>query len=83
MELDDCNATAALRADAEMSGESYTSAGSKVTKELVGRYLGFLAEVGFLARPSGKMDAVMPVSHISKEQVDALRQLQGRGAVAP
>lgn len=81
VELDDKNAVSALREDARIFGEPDASAGSAVTKELVGKYLSFLVAIGFLERPAGQRDDKVSKTSIKKDQVNAFRQLQGRGAV--
>ncbi|KAG0646154.1 nonribosomal peptide synthetase [Hyphodiscus hymeniophilus] len=78
-ELDDVNAAAALKADAQFTGEDL-SAGGSVDEEIMGRYLAYLAGIGFMASPSGNGEA-LPQIKISPEQKIALMQVGGRGAL--
>ena len=78
-ELDDTNATTSLLADAQWTGDD-RSAGSTVTKELVGRYLKYLGAVNFLPPPSPGKGADLPGIELSKEQRAAMEHIGGRGA---
>lgn len=79
-ELSDVNATAALEADAEFTGED-VSAGGFVNEDIMGRYLAYLVGVGFLQSPSGKGTKSLPEAVIGKEQREALLKVGGRGAL--
>lgn len=71
--LDDANAISVLRAD----DPSYdVERGSRVTRETVGRYLGFMVAIGFV-RPPGKGEG-LPVVEVGEEQRGALGRV-GRG----
>lgn len=83
-ELDDSNAEDALYADSEWTGED-VSAGSGVTKNLIGLYLAYLVEVGFMPKPDGidkKMKKRLPSLQMSEAQRQALSTVGGRGGVA-
>jgi L-aminoadipate-semialdehyde dehydrogenase len=79
-EMDDSNAAAALRADQAFTGEDL-SAGGCVDEEIMGRYLSYLAGVGFLEQPSGAGKERLPDARISPEQREALLRVGGRGAL--
>jgi L-aminoadipate-semialdehyde dehydrogenase len=83
-ELDDSNAEEALYADSEWTGED-VSAGSGVTKNLIGLYLAYLVEVGFMPKPEGtekKMKKRLPSLQMSEAQRQALSTVGGRGGIA-
>lgn len=80
-ELDDRNAAAALRADTARTGEDW-SAGSAVTEDIVGTYLAFLVARGFMPKPTKQGKKSLPEAKISKEQVEALDRVGGRGGTA-
>ncbi|KAI1992100.1 large subunit of alpha-aminoadipate reductase [Ophidiomyces ophidiicola] len=80
-ELDDINAAAALIADSKWSGEN-SSEGSGVTEELVGLYLSYLLEIGFLRPPTVAGSKVLPKGKISDAQRVALGAVGGRGGNA-
>ncbi|EEP80264.1 L-aminoadipate-semialdehyde dehydrogenase large subunit [Uncinocarpus reesii 1704] len=77
-ELDDVNASSALQADAKWSGKD-VSKGSGVTEELVGLYLAYLVEIGFLPAPTVAGSKSLPKGDISDAQKSALRAVGGRG----
>ncbi|KAL8407464.1 hypothetical protein RB594_006333 [Gaeumannomyces avenae] len=82
-ELDDENAVAVLKADAENWTGVDESAGYGIGREDVGRYLRYLATVKFLPWPSGKG---RPLPEISFDAGDALASgaavVGGRGGVS-
>jgi L-aminoadipate-semialdehyde dehydrogenase len=53
-EMDDRNAVAILKADADRWTGIDDSTGHSVSREDVGRYLAYLAEIKFVGRPSGR-----------------------------
>ncbi|SLM34666.1 l-aminoadipate-semialdehyde dehydrogenase large subunit [Lasallia pustulata] len=77
-ELDDANAVAALRADADWTGED-VSGGAAVTKETMGLYLSYLVAVGFLPAPEGGQGRLLPEVRLGEEQRRALGGVGGRG----
>lgn len=78
-ELDDAHAAASLRSDAPWSGVD-ASAGAGVTEELVGLYVSYLVQVGFLPGPPASSSArPLPVAPISEDQKAALANVGGRG----
>jgi len=70
-ELDDRNAQALLRGNAPEA----SAVRVEVTQELVGRYLGYMVTVGFIAPPHG---GGWPGAEIGEEQMEALKEV-GRG----
>ncbi|KAE8442048.1 large subunit of alpha-aminoadipate reductase [Mollisiaceae sp. DMI_Dod_QoI] len=79
-ELSDENSATALRSDKEFTGEDL-SAGGFVDEEIMGRYISYLAGIGFLSLPSGNGKKALPESKISAEQKVALLRVGGRGAL--
>jgi len=47
----------------------------------MGRYISYLAGVGFLEQPQGQGKERLPKSQISQSQKDALLRVGGRGAL--
>ena len=80
-ELDDSNATTALRADASWSGVD-ASSGSGVTENLVGLYVSYLVTLGFLPGPSSTGVWSLPTVRISEDQRNALMSAGGRGGIS-
>ncbi|KAI1334578.1 alpha-aminoadipate reductase [Xylariaceae sp. FL0016] len=80
-ELDDRNAVAVLKADADRWTGIDDSAGEGITREDIGRYLRFLAEIKFMPWPTGRGRELPP---IAEEIVKAQEQWArgGRGGVA-
>jgi L-aminoadipate-semialdehyde dehydrogenase len=79
-EMSDINATASLKADAQFTGEDL-SAGGYVDEMIIGKYLAYLAGIGFLKLLSGKGRKSLPEVKISPEQKTALLTVGGRGAL--
>ena len=81
-ELDDRNATAALRADAVATGED-RSKGAAVTVDTIGVYLAYLIALDFMPAPAATSAAQkkLPNVTIEKDQREALAKLEGRGKV--
>ena len=79
-EMCDTNAAQALKADAQFTGEDL-SAGGFVDEAIMGKYLAYLAGIGFLASPEGKGKVKLPGVKISSEQKAALLRVGGRGAL--
>lgn len=77
-ELDDSNAAAALKSDAQWSGID-ASAGTGVTEDLMGVYLSYLLAIGFLPAPTGKAGKALPEATVSDAQKTALANVGGRG----
>ena len=80
-ELDDANAVQILKADADNWTGVDESAGYGITREDVGRYLRYLAEVRFLAWPSGRGRA-LPEMKLTAVQKQSLGAVGGRGIAA-
>lgn len=79
-EQDDRNAAASLRADAAFTGED-VSAGAGANADILGNYLAYLSDIGFLAKPTGKGERELPQLQRSEEQKAALLRVGGRGAL--
>lgn len=79
-ELSDENAATALKSDEAFTDEDL-SAGGFVDEEIMGKYLSYLASIGFLSLPIGKGRKALPPSKISAEQKIALLRVGGRGAL--
>lgn len=79
-EIDDVNAAAALKSDAQFTGEDL-SAGGYVDEEIMGKYFAYLTGIGFMAAPSGNGKKTLPEITISPEQKAALLRVGGRGAL--
>lgn len=77
-ELDDSNAGAALKSDAQWSGTD-ASAGSGVTEDLMGVYLAYLHAIGFLPAPTAKAEKTLPDVALSEAQKASLASVGGRG----
>jgi len=77
-ELDDANTKKALAADVHESGRPLTE--TAVSKELIGKYLAYLVKIGFLPPPTHS-EKPLPEVHISSEQLDAMKDIGGRGGV--
>jgi L-aminoadipate-semialdehyde dehydrogenase len=75
--LEDQNAQAALEADKEFAVGVEGPAG--VTAEAVGSYLAFLVARGFMQKPE---KGELPKIELSKEQVEALNKVGGRGGAS-
>lgn len=85
-ELEDFNATEALKKDAEWTKED-KSGGMGVTVGTMGVYLGYLVSLGFLPAPPAPVEGVseglltLPHVHISEIQRKCLAEIGGRGAL--
>src|SRR5215467_13245242 len=79
-ELDDTNSVAALRSDESWSGKD-ASVGSGVTEDLMGVYLSYLVEIGFLPPPSKSCSRSLPKANVSDTQKTALSSVGGRGGL--
>lgn len=79
-ELDDRNAVKVLRADAENWTGIDESAGYGISREDVGRFLRYLAEIKFTSWPSGRGRA-LPEVNLSEVQMQAVGAIGGRGGV--
>jgi len=80
--LDNANVQAVLKHDAENRNDVVAEVADKITEELVGRYLSYLCEIGFIEKPKSRKGKSLPKVEISKEQREALAKIGGRGAVA-
>lgn len=80
-ELDDRNAVKILKADADNWTGIDESAGYGISREDVGRFLRYLAEIGFVTWPSGRGRA-LPEVNLSAAQLQAVMAVGGRGGVS-
>jgi L-aminoadipate-semialdehyde dehydrogenase len=80
-ELDDRNAVAVLKADADRWTGVDDSAGEGITREDIGRYLRFLTEIKFMPRPTGRGRELPPIS-ADVVQAQAQWGVGGRGGAA-
>lgn len=79
-EMADANATRALVSDTAFTSEDL-SAGGCVDEEIMGKYLAYLAGIGFLALPEGQGKERLPAAQITADQKAALLRVGGRGAL--
>lgn len=77
-ELDDRNAVKILKADAENWTGIDESAGYGISREDVGRYLRYLAEIKFVSWPTGR-GRPLPEINLSQAQLEAAGNVGGRG----
>ncbi|KAJ4208570.1 large subunit of alpha-aminoadipate reductase [Fusarium falciforme] len=80
-ELDDRNAVAVLKADADRWTGVDDSAGEGITREDIGRYLRFLAEIKFMPLPTGRGRELPPIA-AAIAQAQAQWGVGGRGGAA-
>ena len=80
-ELDDSNAVKVLKADAENWTGIDESAGYGISREDVGKYLRYLAEIKFVSWPSGRGRA-LPEVNLSAAQLQVVGAVGGRGGAA-
>ncbi|RYP92593.1 hypothetical protein DL770_001235 [Monosporascus sp. CRB-9-2] len=80
-ELDDRNAVAVLKADADRWTGVDDSAGEGITREDIGRYLRFLAEIKFMPWPTGRGRELPPIA-ADIAQAQAQWGVGGRGGAA-
>jgi L-aminoadipate-semialdehyde dehydrogenase len=80
-ELDDRNAVAVLKADADRWTGVDDSAGEGITREDIGRYLRFLAEIKFMPLPTGRGRELPPIA-ADIAQAQAQWGVGGRGGAA-
>lgn len=78
-ELDDANAEAALRADAQWTGGADYSAGMGIDVKQLGVYLAYLIKIGYLDAPANGGELAIPAVQISDEALEKLAKVGGRG----
>lgn len=78
-ELDDRNARAVLEADIRWTGVDM-SQGKGVTTREMGVYLAYLVGIGFLDVPTGPAKRLLPDLEISRQVLEKLASVGGRGA---
>ena len=82
VELDDRNAAAAFHTDAVASGDRDFLKGSAVTVDLIGKYLSYMVKIGFIAPPTERGARSLPDVEITQAQLEAIKRIEGRGAVS-
>ena len=80
-ELDDRLTVRILKADEEHWTGADESFGSSITKDDVGRYLRYLAQVGFISWPEGR-GRPLPEASLSDDQLMAIGTVGGRGGTS-
>ncbi|KAI6784603.1 L-2-aminoadipate reductase large subunit [Emericellopsis cladophorae] len=80
-ELDDRNAVAVLKADADRWTGVDDSAGEGITREDIGRYLRYLVEIKFLVPPTGRGRELPPIA-ADVAEAQAQWSVGGRGGAA-
>lgn len=80
-ELDDRNAAKILKADADNWTGIDESAGYGISREDVGRYLRYLAEIKFVSWPTGR-GRPLPEVNLSAAQMQAVETVGGRGGAS-
>ncbi|KAI1324495.1 alpha-aminoadipate reductase [Xylariaceae sp. FL0255] len=80
-ELDDRNAVAVLKADADRWTDIDDSTGEGITREDIGRYLRYLAEIKFMPWPTGRGRELPPIP-AGVAQAQAQWGVGGRGGAA-
>ncbi|KAK9477260.1 hypothetical protein V1514DRAFT_353454 [Lipomyces japonicus] len=78
-ELDDRNAVAALKHDAEVWAGEDASGGKGIDEATVGIYLAYLVEIGFLKAPLQEGAKELPKITLSESTKEALISVGGRG----
>ena len=79
-ELDDKNAQQALKADERWTGVDW-SKGAAVTENVVGVYVRFLVDVGFLPAPEGVGEVKLPEGRLTEGMREGLSKAGGRRGV--
>ena len=78
-ELDNSNATSALKADSAWTGEDL-SLGSGVTIDMVGLYLSYLVAIGFMPGPEPGKGKPLPVLRLHEHAQKVMKSAGGRAA---
>ncbi|KAK9485760.1 hypothetical protein V1527DRAFT_451771 [Lipomyces starkeyi] len=79
-ELDDRTAVAALKFDCEHGTGEDVFAGKGITEEIMGVYLAYLVEIGFLDKP-GEGKRALPAVVMDDCVMEALLAVGGRGGI--
>jgi L-aminoadipate-semialdehyde dehydrogenase len=79
-ELDDRNATEALKKDQAWTGQDW-SAGGAVTEDTVGVYISYLIELGFMPRPEEKGIKDLVMSKLTDAMREGMKLVGGRRGV--
>jgi L-aminoadipate-semialdehyde dehydrogenase len=79
-ELDDSNTVVSLKKDSKWTKED-CSQGAGVGVQTMGIYIAYLIAIGFLPPPPQKGELETPNIELSKEEIQGLQAIGGRGAV--
>lgn len=79
-ELDDSNTVVSLKKDSKWTKED-CSQGAGVGVQTMGIYIAYLIAIGFLPPPPQKGELETPNIELSKEEIQVLQAIGGRGAV--
>lgn len=79
-ELDDKNATEALKRDQAWTGEDWSSGGA-VTEDTVGVYISYLIELGFMGKPEQSGIKELVVSRLTEAMREGMKLVGGRRGV--
>lgn len=79
-ELDDENASQALKRDEAWTGQDW-SAGGAVTEETVGVYVSYLIELGFMPKPEAKGQEALPQVRVTEGMREGMKRVGGRRGV--
>lgn len=79
-ELDDVNAATSLKKDEAWTGQDW-SAGGAVTEDIVGVYISYLIELGFMPKPEAKGVKDLLVSKLTEAMKEGIKLVGGRRGV--
>ncbi|KAF2130856.1 large subunit of L-aminoadipate-semialdehyde dehydrogenase [Dothidotthia symphoricarpi CBS 119687] len=79
-EMDDTNATDALKKDIAWTNQDW-SAGGKVTEDTVGVYISYLIELGFMPKPEAKGIKELLASKLTELMREGMKRVGGRRGV--
>lgn len=79
-EMDDTNATEALKKDVAWTNQDW-SAGGKVTEDTVGVYISYLIELGFMPKPEKKGIKELLASKLTDIMREGMKRVGGRRGV--
>ncbi|KAH7075855.1 hypothetical protein BKA63DRAFT_443056 [Paraphoma chrysanthemicola] len=79
-ELDDANATTALKSDERWTGQDWSKGGA-VTQETVGVYVSYLIELGFMPKPETKGVGELVMGRLTEAMREGMKLVGGRRGV--
>jgi L-aminoadipate-semialdehyde dehydrogenase len=79
-ELDDKNATEALKKDQTWTGQDWSQGGA-VTEDTVGVYVSYLIELGFMPKPEKKGIKELVMSRLTDAMREGMKLVGGRRGV--